>query len=291
MERIEIFGRVVYPITSQEGQKDYFDHLNHWHVCYQNSNTLISPTRYEALEYISLQTEQDKLYFCNDKESRRKRRQLEIYKTRYDWRPRKSGDGKFGGLISPTGKQLMPNYFADIFTQFDALRALPEFIPVSDGHAWALASISDPPVMMTDFQYNAIIPASLILIQDIDTLKWGAMGLSYTSLNTKCMFRNQLPLLKLVMPLVADEIYEDELITEAEPTIFFMTRIDDKIGILTPFGYSPIKYDTYQTDNDKCSFRLIRHDRKKAHRADYWHPEGKFRSDGLQYRKLLKFNR
>lgn len=77
------------------------------------------------------------------------------------------------------------------------------------------------------------------------------------------------------MPCIADEIYEDELMTEEAPTIFFMTRIGEKIGILTDFGYSKIIFDTYKTDDEKCTFRLIRNDRKRAHRANFWHPEGK----------------
>lgn len=82
-------------------------------------------------------------------------------------------------------------------------------------------------------------------------------------------------LLELLMPPIADEIYEDELMTEEEPTIFFMTRRGDKIGILTDFGYSDILYDTYETDDDKCTFRLIRNDRKRARRVSYWNPAGK----------------
>lgn len=43
MERFDFRGRIVCPITSEEGQKDYYEHLNYWRVCYQNNNPLILP--------------------------------------------------------------------------------------------------------------------------------------------------------------------------------------------------------------------------------------------------------
>ncbi len=53
------------------------------------------------------------------------------------------------------------------------------------------------------------------------------------------------------MPPVADDIYEGELITEEEPTLFFMTQRDDKVGILTDSGYSDIVYDSYRSGQYK----------------------------------------
>lgn len=278
MNRIDFCQRVVYPITSEAGQKDYYEHLNYWRVCYQNTNPLIVPSHEDALNYLKLQAEKDTFYFCDDKESRRKIRQLKTYDTQYDWRPKKSGDDTFVGIISPTGEQLLPNSFADVFTQFDAITLRPEFIPVSNGEAWAIVSLSNPHVLMVDFQYKVIIPErwerKLFFVQDRDTMKWGALKITYPLLNSK-HYNDSLPRLEALMPPIADEICEDELMTEDAPITFFMTRRGNKIGILTDFGYSDIIYDSYETDNTKCTFRLIRHDRKRARRADYWHPDGK----------------
>ena len=130
MNQIDCYGRIVYPITSEVGQKDYYEHLNYWRVCYDNTNPLIAPTQEDALEYMRLQEIGNKLYCCTDKDSRKKLRQLEIYDTQYDWRPRKSGDDTFAGLISPMGEQLLPDSFADVFTQFDAINSKPIFVPV-----------------------------------------------------------------------------------------------------------------------------------------------------------------
>lgn len=278
MERLEYHCRIVYPITTETGQKDYYEHLNYWRVCYQNNNPLILPSQEDAQEYMRLRKMKNKLYCCTDKESRKKLRQLEIYNSQYDWRPRKSGDETLVGLISPTGEQLLPDSFADVFTQFDAINSKPSFVPVSDGKAWALVSLTNPHVLMTDFQYNAIIPERwerrLLFVRDKKTMKWGALLVKYPFLQVK-PYKDCLPLLETLMPPIADEIYEDELITEDEPTLFFMTQRDGKIGVLTAFGYSDIIYDSYEADNTKCTFRLIRNDSKRAHLADYWHPNGK----------------
>lgn len=278
MEYLEYRGRTVYPITSEAGQKDYYEHLSYWWVCYSNTNPLIVPTQEDVQEYMRLREIKNSLWGCTDKESRKKLRQLEIYNTQYDWRPRKSGDGTLVGLLSPTGEQLLPDSFADVFTKFDAINSKPIFVPVSNGEAWALVSLTNPPVLMTDFLYNAIIPERwerrLFFVQDKMTKKWGALLVIYPFPRIK-PYKGSMPLLKALMPPIADTIYEDELITEEEPTTFFMTQSDDKIGILTPFGYSDIIYDQYEADNAKCTFRLIRNDRKRARRADYWHPDGK----------------
>lgn len=278
MDALNVIDRTVCSITSEIGQKNYYDYLNHWRVCYQNSNPLIIPTKEDALEYLRLKAEKDRFYFCNDKESRRKYRQLEVYDTQYDWRPQISGDETFVGIISPTGDQLLPNSFADVFTQFDAINSSPEFIPVSNGEEWGLVSLTNPPVLIKDFRYNTIITElweqRLFFVQDRETKKWGALQIKHPFLNRK-HYNDSRPSLEPLMPPIADEIYEDELITEGEPTTFFMIRRGDKIGILTDFGYSDIIYDSYETDNTKCAFRLIRHDRKRARRADYWHPDGK----------------
>lgn len=278
----EFFEKIIipqlYPITTEVGQRGYYEHLNHWRVCYDNTNPLIIPTREEASDYLRLQSERDSLYGNNDKESRKKLRQLKSYDTQYDWRPQKSGDDTFVGIVSPTGEQLLPDSFADVFTQFDAINNKPIFVPVSNGEAWALASLTNPHVLITNFQYSNIITERwkrrLFFVQDKETKKWGALETTYPFLHTK-PYKDCLPLLRTLMPPIADDIYEDELMTEDEPTTFFMIRREDKIGILTDFGYSDIIYDAYEVDNSNCTFRLIRHDREKELLTDYWHPSRK----------------
>lgn len=135
MKRIDFHERIVYPITTVEGQKDYYKHLNYWRVCYQNQKQVRTPSLEDTLEYMKLQTEREAIYFGNDKESRGKKCRLVAYDTQYDWRPQKSGDDIAVGLISPAGEQLLPDSFADVFTQFDSVNSKPIFIPVSNGKA------------------------------------------------------------------------------------------------------------------------------------------------------------
>lgn len=56
---IDINGRVARTITSEAGLKTYYEHLNHWRVCYGNTNPLVVPTQAEALEYLKLQEEKN----------------------------------------------------------------------------------------------------------------------------------------------------------------------------------------------------------------------------------------
>lgn len=133
MMSLDFRGRMVCPITSEVGQKDYYEHLNYWRVCYQNNNPLILPSQEDVQEYMRLRKIENTLYGRTDKEARKMLLQFRKYDSQYDWRPRKSGDDKFVGLVSPTGEQLLPNSFADVFTQFDVINSRPVFVPVSNG--------------------------------------------------------------------------------------------------------------------------------------------------------------
>ena len=192
---------------------------------------------------------------------------------------KKSGETHFIGLVSPTGEQLLPNFFEDVFTQFDAINTRIQFIPVSNGDGWALVSLRTSPVLMTEFLYNAIIPERwdrcIFFVQDKETMKWGALRAIWEYTNAQTRYKHSLVTIEPLMPCIADDIYEDELMTDCEPTTFFMTRIGGKIGILTDWGYSKIIYDRYETDDTYRSFRLIQNDRKRARRADWYSPDGK----------------
>ena len=279
MKRIHLIGRVVDQITSEEGQAHYYDKMNYWRVCFANTNPLCIPGIEDANEYLCLRKIKDLLWSKSSTEDRLRLRKLQIYETRYDWRPYKSMANSFIGLVSPTGKQILPEAFSDVFTQFDAIDKLPDFIPVSNGKAWALISLSASPVLVTEFCYKMIIPerweSRLFFVQNKATMKWGALSIIWPFTNVSSRRDCTFPCIKHIMPCIADEIYEDELMTEESPTIFFMTRVGKKFGILTDFGYSEIIYDSYETDDEEYSFRLICKDCKRAHHVDFWHPDGK----------------
>lgn len=278
METDKLFGRYVVPVTTLRGQRDYYDYMNYWHSCVRNTNLRILSTDEEVKEYLTLKEEKPSMF--GKLEERKRYRKLQAYENNYNWRPQKCGEPHKVGLVSPTGEQLLPNIFEDVFTQFDAINDRPNFVPVSNGEGWALVSLGMAPVLMTEFRYNAIIPERweryIFFVQDKETLKWGALQtIRQQSTNAKPHDKHSLVTLEPLMPCIADDIYEDQLMTDCEPTLFFMTRTGDKIGILTNFGYSPIIYDRYETQDTDCKFRLIRNDRKRARRADWWNPDGK----------------
>ena len=277
METVKLFGRYVVPITTLGGQRDYYDYMNYWRSCIQNTNLRITPTEEDGKEYLTLKNEKPSLF--GNLEERKRYRKLQAYENNYDWRPKKSGETHFLGLVSPIGEPLLPNFFEDVFTQFDAINNRIQFIPVSNGDGWALVSLGTSPVLMTEFRYNAIIPERwdhcIFFVQDKETMKWGALRAIWESTNAQTRFKHSLVTIEPLMPCIADDIYEDELMTDCEPTTFFMTRIGGKIGILTDWGYSKIIYDRYETDDTDRSFHLIQNDRKRARRADWYSPDGK----------------
>lgn len=280
MEVIKLFGREVSPITTVQGQKYYYEYMNYWRSCVHNTNLRILPTEEESGEYLNLKEENPSMFGLLAE--RKRYNKLQAYENNYDWRPNKSGGPHSTGLASPTGEQLLPNNFEDVFIQFDAVNDMPDFVPVSNGKGWALISLGPSPVLMTEFCYAAIIPErwerKMFFVQDKESGKWGALSIVTQTTNDFSRYKNALVTLETIMPCIADEIYEDEIMVDDPdelPSLFFMTRIGDKVGILTDFGYSKIIYDTYECDNSKCSFRLIRHDRRRACRADWWHPDGK----------------
>lgn len=223
--RIEVHGRIVDQITSEESQRQYYDNIQR------------------------------------------------------DRQPYKSGNADRYGLVSTDGTLLLPEKFVDVFTQFEATKHYLKFVPVSSGDRWGLVSLSIPHIMATDFIYNAVIPEhfehSIYFVQDKKTLKWGALVVKYPSINTECSKRRSslshidIPVITELMPPIADEIYEDELMTDCSPTLFWMTRVGNKIGILTPHGYSKIIYDAYETLDNEYLFRLTRNGCKRVKLQDY----------------------
>lgn len=247
METVKLFGRYVIPVTTLKGQRDYYDHMNYWHSCMQNTNLRITPTEEDSKEYLTLKNEKPSLF--GNLDERKRYRKLQAYENNYDWRPKKSGETHFIGLVSPTGEQLLPNFFEDVFTQYDAINNMIHFIPVSNGDGWALVSLGTAPVLVTEFRYNAIIlerwEQRIFFVQDKETMKWGALRAIWQSTNDRPGDKHTLITIEHLMPCIADDIYENQLMTDCEPTTFFMIRVGDKIGVLTDWGYSKIIYDRY----------------------------------------------
>ena len=278
--RIEKNGRLVAEITSHNGQLHYYEHLTFQRSCRYRVNPplRIIPSLEEAEDYISLE-DKIRLGKYGDKIENNR---YNSYRNKYDWRAQLTGQEGARGLATPNGKMILPEQFHDIYTQFEAIFSLPRAIPVSNGMAWGLATPGRAPLLLVDFKYKTIMPerwhGNMFLVQDLETGKWGALSYSYekSSLKRKFHFIDRL---YEVMPPIADEIYEDEYCYDDYSQIFYMTRVGDKIGILTNFGYSDIIYDTYEQSvrkarNKFSDFRLIRCDKKKGKLVSFTFPNG-----------------
>lgn len=280
MAYINHFGQIVAQITSIEGQKEYFSHKNFRRCCCANKKeSVIKPTIEEAVEYLQLY----KKYACgisgnNQKEYKR----YHHMKDSFDWRTQLIEENGVFGLISPPGELILPPIFQDVFTQFDAIFSVPDLIPVCNGNTWGLVIPGKEPMLVVDFKYSAIIPERwgnrIFFVQEQKTRLWGALQLDCvnSSISNKVSLQYRVQHLIELMPPIADDIYEDELYTECSPTTFWMIKRDDKVGILSYAGYSDIIYDTYECDDEHCTFRLIRNDRKRAHIRRISDPSGKY---------------
>lgn len=278
--RIEKNGRLVAEITSRIGQLHYYEHLVYQNSCRYKENPplRIVPSREEAEDYIRLK---NKIRLGNLGDKIENKRYY-TYRYKYDWRAQLTGQKGARGLVTPNGIVILPEQFHDIHTQFEAIFSLPHAIPVCNGKAWGLAIPGRDPLLLVDFKYRTIMPgrwhANIFLVQDFETGKWGALSYSYERSSLKSAF-HFIDRLYEVMPPIADEIYEDEYCEDDYSQTFYMTRICDKIGILTNFGYSDISYDTYEEckrtmRNRFTNFRLIRYDKKRAKRVSLTFPNG-----------------
>lgn len=282
MNCMNIFGRYVVPITSEEGQCTYYNYRNQRrHCCYDRCDPVIKPTRDEAVEYQML-SEKYGPTGTGGSDSREYRRYLKL-KNDYDWRTQRIGGDGAHGLISPLGDVILPSIFSDVFTQYDAILSTPRLIPVTNGEGWGLVTPGENPLLIVDFKYSAIIPERwnerIFFVQDMISSRWGALVFDTvpTSQN-KRVFGHSIYHVRELMPAIADEIYEDELLTDCAPTTFWMVRIKDKVGILTDSAtsYSQIIYKSYETDDDEMTFRLIADDGMESRTVSLYNPAGLF---------------
>lgn len=134
-------------------------------------------------------------------------------------------------------------------------------IPIYNGDRWGLMISGERPILATEFRYLAIFPerwgTNLFFVQDANSKKWGALRIE-----SRCRDSLQPATIKIsvLMPAIADDIYEDQMLTDCEPTVFWMIRCGNKVGILTPHGYTDINYDTYEDNPEDFSVKLIRKD-------------------------------
>jgi hypothetical protein len=64
--------------------------------------------------------------------------------------------------------------------------------------------------------------------------------------------------------MIADDIYEDEMMDGCGTYRFWMIRSGDKVGILTTDWHSDIIYDSYDDDSETLSFTLLKGDTRRT---------------------------
>ena len=255
-----------FSITSDEGKKHYYDPIE-FYKAFGDSVPVKrkEPSVEEALEYIALLKEerQGKRW-----EEINGWRRLEKFTRHFDWRDIVTETEGLKGLKSPDGNILLQDIFNDVMQQTNSIQYGLEPVPVSNGEALGLAIPAKEPVMLTPFIFQDIIlerwEHAFYFVQSKETRKWGALKfINERTSNIRPWRRknNQwVRALKMALPLDFDEIYEDEILTDCSPTLFWVVRKNDKLGILTPYHHTEAIYDGYDTDWQKCSFKLYRNE-------------------------------
>ena len=104
--RIDYKGRIVDQITSEEGQRNYFDSFNYCRCGIRNT-PVIRPTPDDAIEYKQLRSLVKNHTLSPCKKNREDWHKYEKYYYYYDWRPHKYVGKKGVGLI--TGLSRIPH--------------------------------------------------------------------------------------------------------------------------------------------------------------------------------------
>lgn len=254
-----------FSITSSKGKQDYYYPFEYYKK-FGNSIPVKRkfPSVEETFEYLDLLKEgrQGERW-----EQINGWRRLSKFTNLYDWRDNVTTDSEgLQGLRSPDGNKLLPEIFRTVLSQTISIKYGIEPVPVSNGDGFGLVYPSENPVMLTPFIYNDIIlerwEHKFYFVQSKETGKWGALKFARIYSNDWDMDKNKRPhwiyVLVEAIPVEYDEIYEDEICTDCSPTLFWVFRKRDKLGILTPWHHSEAIYDGYDTDWENCSFTLYK---------------------------------
>ena len=250
-----------FSITSIEGRKKYYEPIEYYKE-YGDGIPVKrkQPSVEEAAEYIDLLKEerQGKRW-----EEIKGWQRLKKFTRNFDWRDIITETDSLKGLRSPDSTILLPDIFHNVLQQTCSLKYGREPVPVSNGDGYGLVLSVKNTVMLTPFIFQNIIlerwEHKFYFVQSKETGKWGALKYEteFSCLNPRKL-RNRVRILKDFLPVEYDEIYEDEILTDCSPTLFWVFRKGDKLGILTPFNHTEAIYDGYDTDWEECSFNLYR---------------------------------
>jgi hypothetical protein len=175
----------------------------------------------------------------------------------------------FGRIVQPiTTVEGRKTYYSRVERRMNNLarRLHLRLVPVSDGDRWALYAPGEHPILVTNFIYSSIIVERwgnpIFFVQDPKTGKWGALGISINLRHTPSEEKTYN--VKEIMLMIADDIYEDEMMDGCGAYRFWMIRSGEKVGILTTDWHSDIIYDTYDDNPETLSFTILKGDTRRT---------------------------
>lgn len=269
MNRIAYKGIYLYPITTQSGWSHYYDHLKYRSRIYAEHPPVLrkTPTINDYEEYMALKSMAPGFNGLTGAKLNKVRKKLAEFEADFEWRDQlvTSKGGDECGLISVTGKTVVPRCFSEIRERPNTIFNKDPFIPVRKNENWGIVTTGDSTVCVLPFKFQNIITEhwnkKLFFVQGRDS-KWGA----YRILNNfdNVSFESVINILSIepFVPLEYDVISEAELEDTCAPTPYWVIHKDDKIGIMTEFAYTPAVFDFIKPIHEDCEFCFVKGDKR-----------------------------
>lgn len=260
-------GIFLYPITSRVGMAHYNDHLKYRGRIYAENPRVLrkQPSKKDYEEYIYLKDQSPDFEMFATKTSRRKAdKKLKEYESDYDWRDNIiSNENDKTGLTSILGDVVVPCQFTEIRERTDSIFNPQPFIPVRVYDDWGIISTGKNPVCALPFAYQNILTErwekQLFFVQGWDDL-WGVFRIKNDYYDETSTDEKPFTLCSIepFVPCEYDNISESELQDSCHPTTFWILHKDEKIGIMTPYGYVDAIYDSVELDHTEMAFVLYK---------------------------------
>lgn len=259
-------GIYIYPITTQSGWSHYYDHLKYRSRIYAEHPPVLrkTPTINDYEEYMALKSMDPGFNGLTGAKLNKARKKLSEYETDFDWRDQlvTSKRGDECGLISVTGKTVVPRCFSEIRERPNTIFNRDPFIPVRKNENWGIVTTGDNTVCVLPFDFQNIITERwekrLFFVQGRDE-KWGA----YRNIGEFYIHKpaTSMPSIEPFVPLEYDSISEAELEYTCAPITYWILHKDDKIGVMTEFAYTTAVFDYIQPIHEELEFCFVRGDK------------------------------
>lgn len=270
MNRILYKGIYIYPITTQNGWTHYYDHLKYRSRIYAENPPVLrkTPTIVDYEEYMALKSVALGFNGLTGTGLNKVLKKLAEYETEFDWRDQLvTGKGSDEcGLISVTGKTVVPRCFSEIRERTNSIIDSEQFIPVRIDENWGIVTTGDNSVCALPFKFQNIITERwekrLFFVQDRDS-NWGTYRIINNFHNGR-PFKSaiSIPSIEPFVPLEFDTISEAELEDTCAPVTYWILHKDDKIGIMTESSYTPAIFDSIQPIHEDWDFLFVKDDKR-----------------------------